>query len=167
MIDRLEWLAYAVAIGIGATAFMDLWALFQRRVFHIPLPNIGLLGRWLGHVIQGRFRHEAIAAAQPVAGELAIGWVAHYLVGIVLAALLLAICGMDWARRPSLWPALAFGIVTVLFPYLILQPAYGLGVAASRAPQPNVARRRSLVGHVSFGFGLYLAACLVSVVAPE
>ena len=167
MIDRLEWLAYAVTIGIGATVFMDLWALLQRRIFGVPLPNIGLFGRWLGHTIKGRIRHEAIAAAQPVAGEQAIGWVAHYLVGIAFAALLLAICGMDWARRPSLWPALAFGVVTVLFPYLLLQPAYGLGVAASRAPQPNVARRRSFVGHVAFGFGLYVAACLVSAVTPE
>lgn len=167
MIDRLEWLIHAVAIGIGATAFMDLWAPIQHRLFGTPLPNLGLLGRWLGHMIDGRFRHEAIAAAQPVAGERFIGWVAHYVIGIVFAALLLAICGMDWARRPSLWPALAFGIVTVLFPYLILQPAYGLGVAASRAPQPNVARRRSLAGHVTFGFGLYVAAYLLSVVAPE
>ena len=37
----------------------------------------------------------------------------------------------------------------------------------SRAPQPNVARRRSLAGHVTFGFGLYVAAYLLSVVAPE
>ncbi len=167
MTELLEWLTLAVAIGIGATAFMDLWALLQRRLFGIPLGNFALLGRWIGHMRHGRFTHEAIAAAQPVAGEQALGWVAHYLVGIMFATLLLAICGMDWARQPSPWQALTFGIATVLVPYLILQPAYGLGIAASRAPQPNVARLRSFVAHVTFGIGLYLAALLVGSITPE
>jgi hypothetical protein len=46
----------------------------------------------------------------------------------------------------------------VAAPFLLLQPALGAGIAASRTPRPNVARRRSLVTHLVFGLGLYLAA---------
>lgn len=43
-------------------------------------------------------------------------------------------------------------------PLFVMQPAFGFCIAASRTPQPDVARRRSLVTHLSYGVGLYLAA---------
>jgi Protein of unknown function (DUF2938) len=55
-------------------------------------------------------------------------------------------------------PALLFGLGTVLFPYLIMQPAYGLGIAASKTPNPTAARLKSLMSHGIFGLGLYLTA---------
>ena len=61
-----------------------------------------------------------------------LGWFAHYAIGIALAALLLAIGGLEWARHPSLALALGFGLVSVALPFLILQPALGAGIAASR-----------------------------------
>jgi Protein of unknown function (DUF2938) len=39
-----------------------------------------------------------------------------------------------------------------------LQPALGAGIAASRTPRPNIARLRSIITHLSFGIGLYVAA---------
>jgi hypothetical protein len=59
-------------------------------------------------------------------------------------------------------PALLFGIVTVVFPLFIMQPAFGLGIAASKAPNPVQARLRSLMNHVVFGIGLYLSAQVLS-----
>jgi hypothetical protein len=58
-------------------------------------------------------------------------------------------------------PALIFGIVTVAFPFLTLHPGFGLGLAASRAPNPTQARLRSLMNHAVFGIGLYLSALVV------
>jgi hypothetical protein len=49
-------------------------------------------------------------------------------------------------------------MLTVAAPFFILQPALGLGIAASRTPSPARARLRSLISHLVFGFGLYLAA---------
>ena len=43
-------------IGAGATAWIDLWALVRRRLFGTPLPNFGLVGRWIAHMARGRFR---------------------------------------------------------------------------------------------------------------
>jgi hypothetical protein len=52
--------------------------------------------------------------------------------------------------------------VTTLVPFLVLQPSFGLGIAASRTPKPNQARLKSLMTHTVFGLGLYLCALLWS-----
>ena len=151
-------LAWTMVVGLGATACMDLWALARRRLFGTPLPNYGFVGRWFAHLMRGRFRHDAIAAASPVPCEALIGWTAHYAIGVAFASLLVATCGVGWLQRPTLGPALAVGIATVAAPMLILQPGMGAGIAARRTPRPNAARTQSLVNHAVFGAGLYVAA---------
>lgn len=158
----LELLPYAVVIGCGATALVDLWTLLRRQLFGMPLPDFGHLGRWLGHMPRGRFRHEAIAAAAPVRGEGVMGWIAHYVIGVSFAALLLVIWGVDWLREPTLGPALIVGVGTVVAPYFIMQPAMGAGIAASRTPRPGMARLHSLLTHTVFGVALYLAGWIAS-----
>ncbi|WP_107313510.1 DUF2938 domain-containing protein [Burkholderia metallica] len=152
-------------IGAGATLVMDLWTLFRRRAFGIPSLDYALVGRWIGHMAQGRFRHASIAAAPPVPGERALGWLAHYAIGIAFAALPVAIAGTDWIAAPTPLPALLAGLGSVAAPFFVMQPAFGFGIAASRTPQPGVARRRSLVTHLSYGVGLYLAACTLAALA--
>jgi cytochrome b561 len=148
----------AVFVGLGATLFMDAWALLMHRAFGVPLANYCLVGRWLRHMPQGTFAHASIAAAPPKAGECIVGWITHYVTGVVYALVLVAIVSGSWLLRPTLLPAMLFGIGSVLVPYLIMHPAFGLGIAASKAPQPAQARLRSLMAHASFGFGLYLGA---------
>ncbi|ALN83195.1 hypothetical protein LA76x_5093 [Lysobacter antibioticus] len=120
--------------------------------------DYGLVGRWIAYLPRGRFRHDPIAATPRVRGERAIGWTAHYLIGIAFAAVLLAMWGLDWARQPSLAPALIVGIGSVAAPFLLMQPGMGAGLAARRTPRPGVARLQSLITHAVFGVGLYLAA---------
>ena len=158
----MDYLVCALVTGAGATAVMDVWAVARERLFRIPALDYALVGRWLAHLARGRFRHERIAAAPPVRRERLIGWTAHYLIGIAFAAMLLAIWGLDWARQPTLGPALIVGIGSVAAPFLLMQPGMGLGVAASRTPRPAVARLHSLVTHGIFGLGLYAAGCLTS-----
>lgn len=144
--------------GLGATAAMDIWALVRRRLLGTPLPNYGLVGRWIGHMPRGRLVHQRIAAAPAVPGERTIGWVAHVTIGVAFAALVPAIFGNAWLGEPSLIPALLVGIGTVAAPLLVMQPAMGAGIAARRLPNPRAARLQSLVTHTVFGLGLYLAA---------
>lgn len=106
--------------------------------------------------------HVRIADASPVNGELIIGWTVHYLIGILFAALLLFIWGLDWAYQPRLTPALIVGIATVAAPFLIMQPAMGAGIAAAKTPRPWLARFRSLMAHGVFGLGMYLSALAIS-----
>src|SRR5262245_20783580 len=125
--------ALVALIGIGATAVMDAW-IFGLERLGVPAASFGLIGRWVGHFASGQFVHRSIAKAPPVRGELGLGWVTHYVVGIGYAAALVAVLGFDWVQEPSLLPALAFGLVTVAAPWFVMQPAMGAGVAASKTP---------------------------------
>ncbi len=152
----------AVAIGVGASAAMDLWNLFLKRVFGVPSLDYRLLGRWLRHMPEGVFRHASITAAPAKPFECAVGWMAHYTIGVVLAFGFLALASREWLAQPTPLPALLYGVGTVVFPYFIMQPAFGLGIAASRTPHPTQARLKSLVTHTVFGVGLYSCALGVS-----
>lgn len=151
-----------LAIGAGATLAMDAWLLLQRHL-GVRTLDFAHLGRWVGHLARGRVAHAAIARAPAVRGELALGWLAHYAIGIAFAALLVAWQGLAWTREPTLLPALALGAVTVAAPLFVMQPAMGAGFAASRTPTPWSNRLRSLANHVVFGAGLYLAAVVVAI----
>lgn len=158
MIEALEPAVRAVLVGTGATMVLDLWTLLRTRLLRVPAPDYGLVGRWIAHLARGRFRHAAIAASPRVRYERAIGWSAHYLIGIAFAAVLLALWGPAWACDPTLGPALAVGIGSVAAPFLVMQPGMGAGIAAGRMPRPAAARVQSLVNHAVFGVGLYAAA---------
>ena len=162
MSDAAGYLMCAVLIGAGATVVVDIWAAARKRLLGIPLLNYALVGRWLGHLTRGRFRHAPIAASPPVRGERLIGWLAHYLIGIAFAAALLAFWGLGWVRHPTLGPALMVGIGSVAAPFFVMQPAMGAGIAASRTPRPAVARFHSVVTHGIFGLGLYGAGWVAS-----
>jgi hypothetical protein len=110
--------------------------------------------------------HERIANAAPVKGELLIGWCAHYSIGVTFAALLLSTFGLSWARSPSVLPALLIGVVTVLAPLLILQPALGAGIASSKTPTPLFNSMKSVVTHTIYGLGLYLTALATASLIP-
>ncbi|WP_411705265.1 DUF2938 domain-containing protein [Edaphovirga cremea] len=148
-------------IGIGATLIMDLWAMVQKRLFNIPSLNYQLVGRWIGHMPSGKFVHHTIIQATPVCGEKPMGWTAHYIIGIVFALLFIYIMGPEWLKQPTFLPALAMGIFSVVAPLFLMQPGFGFGFAASKTPQPNVARRRSLIAHSSFGIGIYISALIL------
>jgi hypothetical protein len=157
MSDTVEFVRRAVLIGAGATMVMDVWAAVLRQL-GVPSLNLALLGRWIGHLARGRWMHESIATASSIRGERVLGWCAHYSIGVAFSALLLWTCGLEWARSPSLLPALVVGIATVTAPLLILQPAMGAGIASSRTPRPLFNAMKSVATHTVFGLGMYLAA---------
>ena len=153
----------AMLVGIGATILMDLWNLFLERAFGVPSLNYCLLGRWVGHMPSGVFRHASIAASPPKPHECAVGWIAHYTIGVTLALVFVVVFApAGWPARPTLLPALLYGLATLAFPLFVMQPSLGLGIASSRAPRPARARLKSLGTHFVFGLGLYLSALLVS-----
>lgn len=165
MNGTIELFVRSILIGAGATMTMDIWAAVLRR-FGVPSLNFALLGRWIGHLPEGRWIHESIAKTAPIRGELLIGWGAHYAIGITFAALSLAVFGLEWARSPTLLPALFIGIVTVVAPLFILQPALGAGIASSNTPAPVFNTVKSVITHTVFGLGLFLAARATASLVP-
>jgi hypothetical protein len=131
-----NYIVGAIAIGIGATLLMDLWNLFLKLTFNVPSLNYCLLGRWLRHMPEGTF-------------------------GLLFVVLVSG----AWLARPTLLIALLYGVGTVVFPFFIMQPSLGLGIAASKTPNPMQARLKSIVTHTVFGVGLYLSALGVSKIA--
>jgi hypothetical protein len=154
----MENLMDVVLIGTGATMVMDIWIAARKRLFGIASSDWGLVGRWFAWLARGRFRHHPISATPAVRGERLIGWTAHYLVGILFAAVLPTMWGIEWLRHPTLPPALIVGLGSVAAPFLVMQPGMGAGLAASRTPRPAAARMQSLLTHAIFGVGLYVAA---------
>lgn len=163
MSDTVEFLARGAVIGVAGAAAMDLWSLVLRRRYHVPTLDYALLGRWIGYFPRGRFFHQRIASAKPVVGERALGWLAHYAIGVTFALLLLAIWGLDWARTPTILPPMVVGLGTVVAPWFVMQPGMGIGFAASRTPNPRATRLRNVATHAIYGVGLYLSAVALSV----
>ena len=156
----------AVLMGLGATLTFDLWAQFLKRAFQITPSNICLVGRWLRYMPDGTIKHANIGSAPRKSAECTLGWIAHYMIGITFAMVFVAIVGNNWLHRPTPIPAIAFGVVTVLAPFCIMQPLFGFGFAASKTQNPTQARLRSLMNHTAYGAGLYSFAVLVSWLLP-
>jgi hypothetical protein len=157
----------AVSIGVGASVLMDLWNQFLKRAFGIPSLDYCLLGRWLRHMPGGTFRHASIAAARPMRSECIVGWIAHYTIGAGLAVGFVLVVSREWLVEPTAWPAILWGVSTVVFPLFVMQPALGLGVGSSKTPNPTQARLKSLATHAVFGVGLYACASALTHLLPE
>jgi len=154
----------AIAVGLGATLIMDSWALLLKRAFNTPLPDYCLVGRWLRYMPEGLFRHDSIAAAPKKAAECTVGWIAHYAIGVIYALSLVFLATPRWLLEPTLLPAMLLALATVAVPFFVMQPAFGLGAAASKTTNPSQARLRSLMNHAVFGLGLYMSARATSFV---
>jgi hypothetical protein len=151
----------SVFMGIFATATLDLWALLLNRLFGFGMPNWALGGRWFTHALRGHVWHENIANTPAIRNELAIGWMGHYLTGIIFAAATLLIGGAVWITNPT-WPIPIFvGLITVGCGWFLMQPGMGSGIAASKKPDAVRIRILNILGHIVFGLGLWAAGYLM------
>ena len=155
-----ELLLAALWLGIGATLVLDCWSWLLTRLFAVPAPNYCLVGRWFSLMPKGQFCHQSISQAAPQQAECVLGWLLHYLIGISFVLPLLWWQQGQWLRQPEIGQALWLGGSTVLLPFLLMQPAFGLGIAAANTASPWRARLRSLVNHLMFGVGIYLSGWL-------
>jgi len=157
MIDTAMLIKGAL-VGMAGTVLLDIWALFLAGIMSVPPTNWAMVGRWLGNMAHGKFHHASIGAAEPVKGELTIGWVAHYIIGIGYGLLLLALLGAAWLKEPTVLPPLILSWVLLIAPYFMMMPGMGMGFAGSKTPNPAITRIKSAVAHSVFGLGMYLAA---------
>ncbi len=151
-------LAESVVIGIVATLVMDVGQRLLHAIADLPPANWGLIGRWVSGFPRGVFVHRPITATAPVRGEIAIGWIFHYLVGIAYAAVYVVTMRLGAGSGPSLISALAVAIALLVVPWFVMQPALGLGFMAARTPNPGATRIINVSVHTVFGLGLYLGA---------
>ncbi|KZN46136.1 DUF2938 domain-containing protein [Pseudoalteromonas luteoviolacea] len=162
--SALHLIGLSLFLGVGATLFMDIWSVFVKRVFNVQPLNYALVGRWLGHLLHGQLVHGSIVKAATKQHESVIGWAAHYVIGVFFAFIFILSSLWIHVSLLSSVGAIVFGALTVIFPYFIMQPCFGMGIAASKTPQPSSVRLKSLMAHVSFGVGLSLSLFFITVI---
>ncbi|MCU4413536.1 DUF2938 domain-containing protein [Acinetobacter sp. WU_MDCI_Axc73] len=144
-----------IFIGCGATLFMDMYSFILKKYFGIHSLNYCIVGRWLIYMIKTQFIHDNIMQSKAVKYECELGWLSHYLIGIIFSAIFVQyVIHLPFA---PIILALIFGLLTVAIPFLILQPCLGFGIAASKLPSPWIARFKSIGHHLIFGLGLYFS----------
>src|SRR6266446_2926174 len=152
---------------------MDLWGIFLKHTFNIPSPNYCFVGRWLRYMPEGVFRHSSIAAAPQKPAECAVGWIAHYAIGVIFALALVLLASPQWLQEPTVLPAMILGVATVAIPFfchaaIIRVRHCGLEYTqsySSHAPKPHESRCvRAWFIHFSTGLELGVQGfCLTGV----
>ncbi|MDO9151540.1 MAG: DUF2938 family protein [Methylotenera sp.] len=161
MSGTIDVLISGVLLGIAATVIFDVWILLQKSL-GLPALNFNFLGRWVANFKSLKFTHTAIKEAPKVKFELYVGIVAHYLIGIFIAFLLIMINGESWLKSPDVISAILIGIATVVFPLLIMQPAMGAGFSFLNTAHPIKNSLKSALNHTVFGGCLYLSGLLLA-----
>lgn len=149
------------AIGIGATLILDIWN-YILSLLDIKSLDYRFVGRWIGNFVNSKFYHNNIMLTPAIRNELFIGWTAHYMIGISFSFLLIFVFGKTWLSQPLIIPAIIIGIVTVVFPLFIMQPALGFGFASSNLPNRLMRVLKSIVTHLVYGSGLFLTGLLIN-----
>jgi hypothetical protein len=141
-------------MGVAATLVMDLLAipLAKMKVIH-PLTGPEEIGRWALYMLRGKITHDDINRTPALSYEKPAALLSHYLIGIALAGGYLLLELNVPSIRHQWWMPLAFGVATVLLPWLWLYPSIGLGVLASKAPRRSPYIITSVVNHTNFGLG--------------
>lgn len=146
-------------VGVLATLTMDIVAMIA---FRLGIAARGprrtgpdLIGRWVGYLLQGKFRHTDILQTPPLRGELLLGFCAHYAIGIVLTLVYFGILTVVHAK-PTALNAIVYGTATTVLPWFLMFPSQGMGLLGRNAPgKPHLALI-SLFNHIVFGLGLAL-----------
>jgi Protein of unknown function (DUF2938) len=148
-----------VIVGILATVTMDVVAMIALR---LGIAGRGprrtgpdLMGRWIGYLLRGEFRHTDILQTPPLRGELGLGLAAHYLIGIVLTLVYLGLLVAAHAT-PTALSAILYGTATTVLPWFLMFPSQGMGWLGRDAPAEAHLTRVSLFNHIIFGLGLAL-----------
>ena len=157
----METIYQGVLIGIIATIGQDIWEATVKHIFRFPTAGLALVGRWVGHMPKGTFVHHSIKESPAIPHELLIGWIAHYITGILYGVTYLYFVQTVLMSEPTISSALIFGLILLIAPWFIVQPGIGLGVFASKAPRPGVVRLISISLHIVFGASLYIAWLLI------
>jgi len=153
-----------VIVGVLATVTMDAVAVIALRL------GIGgrgqrrtgpdLIGRWVGYLLQGKFRHTDILQTPPLRGELLLGFTAHYLIGIVLTLVYLGFLVVTHTM-PTALSAILYGTATTVLPWFVMFPSQGMGWLGWEAPGDAHLARASLFNHIVFGLGIALWTAVI------
>lgn len=146
-----------VAAGVLATMTMDAAMLAAAVVggtaFSADRLGAGMIGRWVGGLVRGRWHAGDISRQPAQRGELVLGIATHYATGVVLTeAFVLA--PRRWVGSRGFRAGTAYGVSTAVLPLLVMFPSMGYGIAGLASGEAARLVRIMLVGHIAFGVGI-------------
>ena len=147
--------------GLLATVAMDFFALSMSRKKIIDLNGLQivppLLGRWLLNLIKTKNVFcDDIRSVPAQQGESKLGMIAHYLIGIFLGLvfiLFLKLLEKNWVLD-TVTVGIIFGLVTNIFPWLIMYPVMGFGLFARKLSITKQLLLFSYLNHFIYGVAL-------------
>jgi hypothetical protein len=152
----LKWWHVLLA-GVIATASMDVLTTIAIRLRLIAPLSPNVIGRWFASVARAHPLHKDIARAAPISHELAFVIPGHYAIGMFLFTVFVLLASrIGWPAR-SLGAALTFGLCTNAFPWFLMFPAMGYGWFGAHGPVGTRLFVSSLVSHIFFGLGIWIA----------
>jgi len=153
-----------VIVGILSTVTMDAVAVIALRLgIAGPGPRRtgpDLIGRWIGYLLQGKFKHTDILQTPPLRGELPLGFAAHYSIGIGLTLVYFVLLAVAQAK-PTALSGILYGTATTVLPWFVMFPSQGMGWLGRDAPGNAHLARVSLFNHIIFGLGIALWTAVV------
>ena len=152
----MSFFIHGIFIGMFATLMMDIFAFIRFKFFHIASLNYRLVGRWMISWKDRKFKHHHILHSDVQKFEVLIGWIIHYIIGIIWAIIFLFLV-QYFDIKLIFISSLTYALFTSLIPFIIMQPAFGLGFFASKTPNPKSNIFNSLMSHTAFGIGLYFS----------
>ena len=157
----MDLIVATIAAGVLGTLVMDALNHVVSRTGLILKIDLRMIGRMSAGWLRGRLRYENPGQIEPHEHERILGYVTHYAIGLVLAAVLV----IGWGQFigglvPPLW-ALLYGFATTVASEFFVYPSMGLGVCGRLSPERIKAALSPLANHLFFGIGMALPiACL-------
>ena len=150
-------------IAFVANIVMDVYEFLLERLLG-KTRDWHLVGRWVANIPKGSFILDTNDETLAIPGELALGWIFHYVVGIAYVGVYLFGVEYILGEPPSVVSAIGFGVITVVAPWFILMPGLGVGMFAINAGRANFVRAASLSVHAVFGIGIFLGIVVAGMV---
>ena len=150
-----------IVSGIIATLLFDIFQISLTFAYGVNKAKWDLAGRYFIGVSKGNYIQEDLANEPAEQNELLIGYVVHYLIGVIYG-LIYVIINSLFLSEPSLLLALVIGFFTVLGSWCLMMPyAYNLGFFGSKIDEQKQIIVQNLLFHFVFGVGLYLGYVII------
>ena len=148
--------------GIIATLLFDLFQISLTFAYGINKAKWDLAGRYFIGVSKGKYIQEDISNEPVENNELFIGYIVHYLIGVIYG-LIYVIINALFLDGPSLILALIIGFLTVLGSWCLMMPcAYNLGFFGSKIEEQKQVLVQNLLFHFVFGAGLFFGYLIIA-----
>lgn len=154
-----ETIAFVLVVGIGSTIALDLWGVFTDRIGWMPGTHWPSVGRWLLGIPAGRLVLNGDDTRSYSGAEATVGWLFHYLIGIIYALVFPVVWGAGFIDAPTVLPFVLIGAVaSTLAGLTLLMPGMGGGIFARKLPNTGEMIGYILIAHAVFALAEYLFA---------